>query len=43
MSRWDHTTERDIYRAMVVDAFTDASWRDYLRARSRADDGRTNA
>lgn len=41
MSKWHDTTERDIYRALVVDAFTDESWDGYLRARSRADDGRT--
>lgn len=32
-----------IYRALVVDRYTDASWSEYLRARSRADDARDPA
>lgn len=32
--------ERDIWRVMVVDEYTDTSWSEYLRGRSRADNGR---
>jgi len=40
MSKWQHASERDIWRAMLVDEYTDVSWDEYLRRRSRADDGR---
>lgn len=35
--------ETTIYAALVVEEYTDASWNEYLRGRSRADDGRTPA
>jgi hypothetical protein len=37
MSRWSHASEKDIYRALVVDEFGPASWREYVRIQSRAD------
>lgn len=39
MSRWHddpETARRRIYRALVVDEFTEVSWDDYLRQRKRA-------
>lgn len=33
MSRYDTADERDIWRAMVVDEFGDATWVEYLRGR----------
>lgn len=35
--------ERDVWRALVVDEFSDATWSEYLQAGSRADDGRDPA
>lgn len=32
--------ETTIYEALVVDRYSDVDWQEYLRARSRADDGR---
>jgi hypothetical protein len=32
-----------IYRAVVVERYTDASWDEYIRAQSRADDGRSTS
>ena len=32
-----------IYQALVVDRYTDASWSEFIRARSWADDGRDPA
>lgn len=43
MSRYDHADETDIYRAFVVEAFGAVTWDEYLRRRSRADDGRSPA
>jgi len=37
MSRWSHASEKDIYRALVVDEFGPTSWREYVRIQSRAD------
>lgn len=39
MPRHDPSSEADIWRAMLVDEKTDASWDEYLRERSRADTG----
>jgi len=36
MSRYSHATERDIYRALVVDEFGAVSWDEYIRRSSRA-------
>lgn len=36
-----HASERDVYRALIVDEYTDVSWQEYLQARSPADDGRS--
>lgn len=33
--------QREIYRALVVDEYSDTSWSEYLRAGSRADNGRS--
>lgn len=41
MSRYSHATERDVYRALIVDEYTDTSWQEYLRERSRAARGRS--
>lgn len=45
MSKWaDPPTYTELHRALVVDAHhPEASFGDYLRARSRADDGRDPA
>jgi len=37
MSRYTHATERDVYRALVVDAQTDVAWDEYIKATSQAD------
>jgi hypothetical protein len=37
------TDATTIYRALLVDAKTEASWDEYIRAQSRADDGRDPA
>ena len=37
MSQYTHATERDVYRALVVDAQTDVTWDEYIKASSRAD------
>jgi hypothetical protein len=37
------TDATTIYRALAVDRYTDASWDEYIRAQSRADDGRDPA
>lgn len=39
----DTTDPAAIYQALLVERYTDTSWREYLRARSRADDGRSPA
>jgi len=33
MSCWSTASERDIYRALVVDEWGDVSWQEYLRRR----------
>lgn len=43
MSRYNHMDRTDIYRALVVDEHGSADWDEYLRQRSRADDGRDPA
>jgi hypothetical protein len=40
MGRYDSSDQRRIWRALTVDTFGSASWDEYLRAASRADDGR---
>jgi hypothetical protein len=43
MARHDDVSERELYRALIVDRYTTATWDGYLRRRSRADDGRDPA
>jgi len=40
MSRYNTADDRTLARALIVDAYGAVSWDEYLRDRSRADDGR---